>query len=708
MFRSARHSHPGCPVPRGDEAPASAPQGRASPQAGTVAIGVPNGFLSPFATLWAVPAALSAVSYRSRLPISLLAAVAACSAHHSEARAQTVEDRARAAAAAARTKSSDSDALQKNYVTPGLAGQAVSTIDGRRTFVPNLACQKSANLLELMAQPAASGDIGSLRISRDSNLDGAYDQVLTVPVPVSGICANGIISCDAGTWANCRPFQWTAGEGRLSLTEVELRELAGCYCVNNSCGTNLVWGNMASVLKDLGGGVIAALTTADPRIGVAQAATDGPVIRYTGAQTTACTSNPSVGASTYRSNPTSLAGDAFAASRSSSVFQALAGLSAAAGTARERRSCTVRREVTISEVTIEDVISRTSGGYATASDGTSYAEFSLGSPAKHSLRSGGCRLFDFRMTLNVGDPERLRAVTLPFISVDDWAQVRIDGKLVASGPAGWTRTGLPPGDCEMDGTTNYAPNTDLKPYLTSGSHEVWLRIAVADKGNGFARIRAEVDTSCKLTERVVDLCAGFANPNCTLSDESVDGVQSFRSGVATGLKPLPQTRLVGAARCTMQLTRDFFERERTYLCKLDATGLPQPDLSRGAYIIDHSTETMLADRIQTRDGEAVTSTRAFALPDRGSVASCELICKTRAPSANTSAAPDGVVGSKQNDPLGWDTFYHACESGPRCPTGPGEEIVSPCGCLDDFPEAAVMMQSVRLGGADLVCTGTQR
>ena len=40
--------------------------------------------------------------------------------------------------------------------------------------------------------------------------------------------------------------------------------------------------------------------------------------------------------------------------------------------------------------------------------------------------------------------------------------------------------------------------------------------------------------------------------------------------------------------------------------------------------------------------------------------------------------------------------------------GPGEELVSPCGCLDDFPEAVVMMQTVRLGGADLVCTGTAR
>lgn len=68
----------------------------------------------------------------------------------------------------------------------------------------------------------------------------------------------------------------------------------------------------------------------------------------------------------------------------------------------------------------------------------------------------------------------------------------------------------------------------------------------------------------------------------------------------------------------------------------------------------------------------------------------------------------GVVGAKQNTPTGYDTFYHSCGSENVCPLGAGEELVSACGCLDDFPEAAVMMQSLRLGGADLVCTASRR
>src|SRR3546814_19321590 len=53
------------------------------------------------------------------------------------ASAQTMEQRAHTAADASRAKTSDSDALQQNYVTPGLAGQQISTVDNSRTFAPN-------------------------------------------------------------------------------------------------------------------------------------------------------------------------------------------------------------------------------------------------------------------------------------------------------------------------------------------------------------------------------------------------------------------------------------------------------------------------------------------------------------------------------------------------------------------------------------------
>src|SRR3546814_4204048 len=102
---------------------------------------------------------------------------------------------------------------------------------------------------------------------------------------------------------------------------------------------------------------------------------------------------------------------------------------------------------------------------------------------------------------------------------------------------------------------------------------------------------------------------------------------------------------------------------RSYRCNVD--DIAKPDTSRGAYIIDHSTETLLADRTLQSDGSYTSSTRAFSLPDRGSVPACEPVCKTRAPKANNEAALDGVVGAKQNVPTGYDTFFHACTADNR-------------------------------------------
>jgi len=623
--------------------------------------------------------------------------------------AQTVEERARAAAEAARAKSGDSEAIQRNYLTPGLAGQPITTVDTSRSFNPNLACQKTATLMEVLVQPGGSGDLTTVQIARDTDFDGTVDSRINLALPVSGICANGVISCQPGSWNQCNYFRWGVDAARnLKLTQVDMPELAGCYCLNNSCGSNLAWSNMPGVLGDLGGGMIGALTTADPRIGVAQAVIEGPAIRYVGAQSTACTADPALAQTGYRANPSALAGDAFAASSGNSLFQSLAGSPIGVGTAQQVRHCTIERQVTATGANAEDVIRRTSGGYATIRSGTSI-DFQLGSPADNSLAGGSCRLFDFRMTLHVGDPDRIVEARLAQLFADDWAQVRIDGTLVASGPTPWTSSTTPPGGCEKKKTFYASPNVDLKPWLTPGDHEIWLRLAVADGGEGMAQVHVVVDDSCKTVEQLIDRCGVLAaDAKCRIDSELVDGVQTFRNGVNTGLRPLPQTRLLGSQSCPVSLTRDFFFKDRTYRCEVESTALPTPDTSRGAYIIDRSTETMLADRARQSDGSFAESTRPFALPDRGTVPACEPICKTRAPRVNTAAAPAGVVGSQQNDPAAYDTFYHACGTGNVCPAGPGEEIVSACGCLDDFPEAAVMMQTVRLAGADLVCTGTPR
>lgn len=620
------------------------------------------------------------------------------------AQAQDMEARARAAAAAVRSKSGESDAITNNYVNPGLAGEAISTIDSSRQFTTNLACQKSETMLELLVRPGSTGDITHLSIARDSDLNGSFDQNLNLPIPVSGICANGVVSCDPGSWNNCTPFKWdVSSAGDLKLAQVPLTDLSACYCINASCGSNLVLGNLNSVLKDLGGGIVGALTTADPRVGVAQTSIEGPVIRYVGAQTTACTASPSLSSTNYRADPTAISGDATASAQGSSVFQALAGSASATGKADVTRSCSIDREISVKSWEFDDIV-----GVA-------------GSVTSVTACGAGCRRYQIRGSGTCGSvppihsatfdpiaPARIISARIVEMGADDWVQARVNGQIVGyAGKRPWTGEALPSGDCRISGDPWYNRTAiDLTPQLRAGVMTVGARVRAGGDGNwGYVTVEVQVDTSCEVSERLVDLCAGYAqDAACRLDSETVDGVTTFTNGVNTGLRPLPQTRLFGSGNCTFQYTRDFFERDRRYKCLVDSSDMSAPDLSRSAYIIDHSTETLLADRTLSSDGTVSTSTRAFSLPDRGSVPACEPICKTRAPKTNSDVAVFGVVGAAQNDPTGWNSFYHSCGTDNVCPLGEGEALVTACGCLDDFPEAAVMMQTVRLAGSDLACT----
>lgn len=632
---------------------------------------------------------------------SLLALLCACACL--PVHAQTVEDRARSAAASAQTKTGSSDALRENYVTPGMGGQSIATVDNSKSFTPKINCQKTSSLLEVLIQPSLTGDIGTIRVSQDTDFDGSFDRSSSLPVPVSGICANGVISCQPGTWNQCRSFKWDVdGAKALKLTQVEMPDLAGCYCINNSCGTNLAFGNLPEILKDLGGGMVGALTTVDPRIGVAQAQVNGPLISYVGAQATACAADPDIGQTAYRANPAAIQGDATAIAAGNSIFQTLKGSPAGVGKVEQTRFCSIEREVVLTSATFDDIVSVSGTLLGISSCGADCRRYRIGG-------EGNCNAAPpiFSARFDIHKPSRVVSAQIVAMAAEDWVQGRVDGAIVGyAGKRPWLTEALPSGDCAVDGTWNSNAVTDLLDAFKTGGASVAARVRGGkDERWGYVDVEIKVDTSCATSERLIDLCAGYAADSaCRLGDEDVDGVETFRNGVGTGLKPLPQTRQFGTDSCTVQLTRDFFRRTRTYRCVLDTGTMPAPDLSRGAYIIDHSTETLLADQLHKSDGSVIQTTSPFALPDRGSVPACEAICKTRAPKANIAVAPAGVTGSQQNDPTGWDSFYHVCSASNVCPTGPGEEIVSACGCLDDFPEAVVMMQSVRLAGADMTCT----
>ncbi|MGD0232798.1 MAG: hypothetical protein ABSC19_21010, partial [Syntrophorhabdales bacterium] len=114
----------------------------------------------------------------------------------------------------------------------------MTMVDGTVSFSGQLQCPNSQRFMEVLIQPGATGDIDTFIVSQDTNFDGSLDYTYQVPFPVSGLCANGVITCSPGTWTNCQTYQWTSDtSGRVSLQVVPLTALGGCFCINNSCGT---------------------------------------------------------------------------------------------------------------------------------------------------------------------------------------------------------------------------------------------------------------------------------------------------------------------------------------------------------------------------------------------------------------------------------------------------------------------------------------
>jgi hypothetical protein len=87
---------------------------------------------------------------------------------------------------------------------------------------------------------------------------------------------------------------------------------------------------------------------------------------------------------------------------------------------------------------------------------------------------------------------------------------------------------------------------------------------------------------------------------------------------------------------------------------------------------------------------------------RGTYQDCEKACKTRKPKVNTQVSASGTA-AQQLDTQTYDFFYKVCKDN-RCPTVAGEECIVDCKCMDDFGEAASIMQSLRMAGQDLICS----
>lgn len=604
------------------------------------------------------------------------------------------------------------EALERNLTSPLTSGTNFSTLDGSQSFQQRLSCPSSSNYLELFYGIGAGGDLTPVSIQQDTNFDGKYDWSVSFANAVSGVCANGIIACRPGTFDECSYYRWSAdASSRLGFQEAELSDLAGCYCVNNSCGGNLAFSNRTTILDDLAGGMAGALMGRDPRYAVSTVSREDFAIRLTGQDASACSPDADARQQRYVDNPTQLSSDAFAASAGDPVFGLVSNIPSGDAAHLSMNDCRIERQVTLDEVLPTDIISRVTASAEYAESGCAgdpdCFHFALGDGEDNNIEKKGCNIFTREVVWNVGNLDRISEAVLTTADYEDQIHISVNGQLVfATGNFNGVTN---PSKCQIDDQESISINRSFKEALQEGTNRLTLKIAVRKRGSGQVRGRVRYQPGCELAETLDNTCATHAsNDGCRLVEEDVDGVRTWLNGGRTGLTPIAQTRTLFGATCSETFTRDWFERERTYECETDGAGAQGFDFARSAHIYSNSGVDQYSDIRPGGDEALQTFTGSYNFDADFGIGDCEQICKVSLDTVDTEVASSGVVGALHKNPNTKNYTYHSC-AGNVCPVGPGETIVNDCGCLNEFNDAVTIMQTFRLAGQDLTCTtGTRQ
>ncbi|MCP3922734.1 MAG: hypothetical protein GY714_09140 [Desulfobacterales bacterium] len=192
---------------------------------------------------------------------------------------------------------SSPDKINEKIFNPLSGSGELKTVDGSKKGAVKIQAPSSKSFLKVSAFNTATGDI-SIIVNQDIDLDGKFDFEYHVPSLVSGVCANGFVSCTPGTFTNEKFYKWKIVDKKTSTEQVtELKEMSGCYCVNNSCNSKLFTNNIQRILRDVAGGLVSVIQKDNPQLAISSTENDSVSITFFGQEV------DGVGKNIVQSNP---------------------------------------------------------------------------------------------------------------------------------------------------------------------------------------------------------------------------------------------------------------------------------------------------------------------------------------------------------------------------------------------------------------------
>ncbi|HAX3920506.1 TPA: conjugal transfer protein TraN [Escherichia coli] len=616
-------------------------------------------------------------------------------------------------------KTSNASRLNESQIRPVSGENNMKTYDGKTAFDGKAVCKGSSEFMRMLVQPTTNGNLKLLNIMQDTDMNGSLDITTSPGWDISVVCSNGFQTCsDANNAATCTSWAWVADPKsyQLGRKKVAMTELGGCYCINNSCGSNLAWNNLGQILNDLGGGASQALSRANPWFTLSQIKVDGVSASFVGGDTASCSIGDSEGffgtadgkkILSYKDNYNAMKTDANSQKTTSDAYRMITEGSLNPNETSDVYSCDITRNVNLDEPKLNEIIAFDGGQGSVQQCGTDCLQLVLGRLGDNYW-SGTCKYFEVDSNFFIKDHTRIASATLINAVFDDWMQLWAGDKVVWSGPYGnWNDAGPVPGACELNKSWNQSPNTDFKQYLDkNGPVKFKIRVEVSGEGEGYALVRLKADLSCREgDEYVSNTCTAYEqDQNCQLVDETVDGVKTFTGSINTGLIPLPQTQVLQGSFCSVAVKRDWFKKKRQYRCNRKTDFNFDKIIERKAYIDKTVTPGDYKDKM-FNNGKVSYGAGELFWPDMPKVGDCINMCKTRKPKQTPDMAVSGQVD--KNNKMGvikYDNFYYECDATNKCPAEPGEEVIKACQCLNEFAEASAIMQVIRQAGQDMICS----
>lgn len=612
--------------------------------------------------------------------------------------------------------------FQDNIVNPMLGSGELQTLDGRKSFSAPLTCGSDQSYTSVTLKIFPSGDIDLAEIQVDSNQDGSMDQILNNLPAMSGVCVNGYVSCDQGTWNNCKPFIWDASPtGVFAVSAASLLDVGSCHCLNDACAPNYSTLNFDSILRQVGAGISQALARRDYSLATTRVSVEGSTITYFGQAISKCMGTEVV-AQTLYGNPNQISTNTtttLEADLPESRIFSLMTTSPSANSAKNTvtyENCNITREPNLDEVSLFDIVSIGAGSATANLINANTVDITVGRIGDNYLNAGGCATFEQTAQLAIFRPDRIVSADLQHVKYDDHLQVILNDHLVWNGPFGnWTNiTENPPtGPCER--VTSNDLNSVSVDVLSSfpanpGTLDARLRVRVGKFGEGYARIRVGVNTECREgQDAIINSCEGFEKSNrCRLKDELTDGAVTMRSFARTGIN-LPARRTeIRSPTCSLTVTRPWLNILRTYECD-GSTELDFDQAAHRVHTIESTTSpTEYEDVRSTQTGgppESVSGT--LSLFDEITVEPCTLQCKVRKVKHANEVTVFGVTAEELDENRNTQVEYRSCVEN-ICEVESDEEILQNCACINGFNDVSVMMQLIRMGGSDMICSSGQR